>query len=70
MVYTYFEIGRMIVEDERRGEARADYGKIVLLELSKKLTAKFGKGFFENMRKFYIVYSSSAKKIQQKPSAK
>jgi len=27
MVYTYFEIGRMIVEDEQKGEYRAGYGK-------------------------------------------
>ena len=27
IVYTYCEIGRMIVEDEQRGGVRADYGK-------------------------------------------
>lgn len=25
MVYTYFEIGRMIIEDEQQGKTRADY---------------------------------------------
>jgi hypothetical protein len=30
MVYTYFEIGRMIVEDEQQGKERAEYGKQVL----------------------------------------
>ena len=61
MVHTYYEIGRMIVEDEQRGNIRADYGKQVLHELSKKLTNEFGKGFsvdnLENMRHFYLTYS-------------
>ena len=63
MVYTYYEIGRMIVEDEQQGEERAKYGKAVLKELSIRLTNKFGKGFsvenLENMRRFYLIYSNS-----------
>ncbi len=68
MVYTYYEIGRMIVEDEQQGKKRAEYGKRVLKELSAKLTAEFGKGFskrnLEQMRQFYLTYS-----IAQKSSA-
>lgn len=68
MVYTYYEIGRMIVEDEQQGKQRAEYGKQVLKELSTRLTADFGKGFsernLEQMRQFYLTYS-----ISQKPSA-
>ena len=30
MVKTYFEIGKMIVEDEQNGENRAEYGKEIL----------------------------------------
>ncbi len=71
MVYTYFEIGKMIVEDEQQGNLRAEYAKSVLKELSLKLSAKFGRGFSErnlrNMRQFFITYSHST--IQQKPSA-
>ena len=63
MVYTYFEIGRMIVEEEQNGKERAEYGKHLLEELSKRLKTEFGKGFsvdnLENMRKFYSVYSIS-----------
>jgi predicted nuclease of restriction endonuclease-like (RecB) superfamily len=63
MVYTYYEIGRVIVEEEQNGEKRAEYGKHLLEELSKKLKSEFGKGFsvdnLENMRKFYLVYSIS-----------
>ncbi len=65
MVYTYYEIGRMIVEDEQHGKERAEYGKKVLKELSKRITAEFGKGFsvqnLENMRKFYLLYSPNEK---------
>ncbi|MDR0581576.1 MAG: DUF1016 N-terminal domain-containing protein, partial [Prevotellaceae bacterium] len=61
MVYTYFEIGRMIVEDEQHGKNRAEYGKQTLLELSKRLTKEFGKGFsvenLDRMRYFYNIYS-------------
>jgi predicted nuclease of restriction endonuclease-like (RecB) superfamily len=62
MVYTYFEIGRMIVEDEQQGKERAAYGKQVLRELSGKLCNNFGKGFsvdnLQNMRQFYLSYSN------------
>lgn len=61
MVLTYFEIGRMIVEDEQNGENRAEYGKEQLKFISKNLTEKFGKGFSETnlkqMRQFFLSYS-------------
>jgi predicted nuclease of restriction endonuclease-like (RecB) superfamily len=63
MVYTYFEIGKIIVEEEQKGKSRAEYGKGLLKGLSEKLTKEFGKGFsvdnLENMRKFYLTYSIS-----------
>jgi hypothetical protein len=72
MVYTYYEIGRMIVEGEQQGKQRAEYGRSVLKELSKKLTSRFGKGFsernLEQMRYFYVVYSQ--RQISQTASAK
>ena len=67
MVYTYYEIGRMIVEDEQRGDYRAEYGKAIIKELAEKLTRKYGKGFsaqnLANMRQFYIVYSLDRKSV-------
>lgn len=61
MVYAYYEIGRMIVEEEQHGENRAIYGKQLLKELSAYLTGQFGKGYSaENlklMRRFYRIYS-------------
>ncbi|MBE7441502.1 MAG: DUF1016 domain-containing protein [Flavobacteriales bacterium] len=80
MVQTYFEIGRMIIEEEQNGKERADYGKSLLKELSKVLTKEFGKGFsitnIQQMRNFYLVYqkqqtvsANSVKVIQQTVSA-
>lgn len=61
MVYSYYEAGRMIVEEEQNGKERAEYGKYILKELSVRLTEKLGKGFsYDNlklMRKFYIEFS-------------
>ncbi len=61
MVYAYFEIGRMIVEEEQNGENRAAYGAYLLKELSVHLTAQFGKGYSADnlklMRRFYSVYA-------------
>ncbi|MEE1897037.1 PDDEXK nuclease domain-containing protein [Flavobacterium rakeshii] len=63
MVLTYYEIGRMIVQEEQNGNERADYGKQIIKTLSIKLTADFGKGFsqrnLEQMRQFYLVYSKA-----------
>lgn len=60
MVYAYFEIGRMIVEEEQNGAKRAAYGTQLLNELSIYLTKNFGKGFsvgtLKNIRQFYMVY--------------
>jgi predicted nuclease of restriction endonuclease-like (RecB) superfamily len=64
MVYTYFEIGRMIVEEEQNGKDRAEYGKQLLKGLSQQLAKEFGKGFsvenLDRMRKFYRAYSISS----------
>lgn len=63
MVLTYFEIGRMIVEEEQNGQERADYGTQLIKTLSQKLTIDYGKGFsqrnLEQMRQFYLVYSKA-----------
>lgn len=63
MTITYFEIGKIIVEEEQNGKDRAEYGKKLLKDLSKQLTGEFGKGFsidnLENMRKLYLTYSKS-----------
>ncbi len=45
MVCTYFEIGRMIVQEEQNRKDRAEYGKQLLKGLSEQQTNEFGKGF-------------------------
>ena len=54
----YWQIGRLIVEDEQKGANRAQYGKATLKHLSQALTLEFGKGFDErnlnNMRAFTV----------------
>ena len=63
MVSAYWNVGRLIVEDEQYGNRRAEYGKAVLSELSDKLTAEFGKGFtltnLKSMRQFYLTFPKS-----------
>ena len=63
MVYTYYEIGKMIVEEEQNGKERAEYGQQIINELSDKLSKEFGKGFsstnIKQMRSFYLIYSKS-----------
>ncbi len=63
MVLTYFQVGKIIVEDEQKGNLKAKYGERTLRELSTKLTAEFGRGFsvqnLENMRNFYRAFGIS-----------
>lgn len=60
LLVTYWNVGRIIVEDEQKSEFRAEYGKQVLKELSKRLTKDFGKGFsvsnLQYMKRFYLKY--------------
>ena len=60
MVNTYFNIGKIIVENEQNGNIRAEYGKEILRKLSKRLTDRFGSGFsrsnLQNMRLFFERY--------------
>jgi len=60
IVQTYWEVGRLIVEEEQKGEEKADYGTALVVELSKDLTKRYGKGFSKSnlflMRKFYLTY--------------
>lgn len=61
MVQAYWQIVRLIVEDEQGGEGRAEYGKGVLEELSRRLTIEFGKGYsvqtLRRIRPFYTTFS-------------
>jgi hypothetical protein len=45
MVLPYFEIGKIIIEEEQKGKQRPDYGKQIIKSLSELLIKQFGKGF-------------------------
>ncbi len=68
MVIAYWLIGREIVQELQRGEARAEYGKQVLEQLSVLLTPKYGRGFsttnLRYFRTFYIVYADRDPEIR------
>ena len=59
-VQTYWHIGRHIVEFEQGGAQRAAYGRDLLAQLGKALTAEFGRGFdatnLRHMRGFYQAF--------------
>ena len=60
MLIAYWNVGRIIVENEQNGNIKAEYGKQVIKELSKELRKILGSGFsvsnLFNMRKFYITF--------------
>jgi predicted nuclease of restriction endonuclease-like (RecB) superfamily len=57
MVRAYWQIGKMIIEEEQSGKERAKYGDQLIEELAVRLATEYGKGFDKtnvwNMRKFY-----------------
>ncbi len=64
LLQTYWNVGRVIIEDELKNQSRADYGSETLKILAKTLSAELGKGFSRsnlyNMKQFYL----SHQKIQ------
>jgi hypothetical protein len=70
MTASYWAVGRRIVEEEQRGQRRADYGERLVVRLAEDLTRRFGRGFgYRNlyqMRKLYESYP----RILQTGSAK
>ncbi|MEI6214974.1 MAG: PDDEXK nuclease domain-containing protein [Desulfuromonadales bacterium] len=62
MVTAYWLIGREIVQELQGGDGRAEYGKQVIVTLSKQLTQRYGGGYsvttLQYFRKFYQAYST------------
>jgi hypothetical protein len=60
MVEAYWNVGRMIVEEEQRGKERAGYGEALLRGLSKRLNEDFGRGFGVSnvfaFRQFFLAF--------------
>ena len=60
MLLSYWNVDRIIVENEQNGNMKAEYGKQVLKELSKELRKILGSGLsvsnLQYMRRFYLKY--------------
>lgn len=60
LLQTYWQIGKLIIEDEQDGNEKATYGKATLKNLAVQLTFEFGKGFddsnLRNMRSFFVAF--------------
>ena len=60
MVAAYWNIGKIIVEEEQKGKKRADYGAYLVKILSSRLTKEYGRGFTQSnlfyMRQFFITF--------------
>ena len=60
LLHTYWQIGKIIVEEETLHVGDVEYEKQSLRQLSKALTPEFGKGFsrsnLSNMRQFYLTH--------------
>jgi len=65
MVIAYWLTGREIVLSVQDGSERAEYGKEILRNISKRLNEKFGSGFsttsLKYFRTFYAVYKDRVK---------
>ena len=60
LLQTYWNVGRVIVEDEMKNQSRANYGSETLTILARALTTELGRGFSRsnlyNMRQFYLCH--------------
>ena len=60
IVFTYWQIGKRIVEQEQKGKERAAYGEGLLDTLSDELTKEYGKSYskrnLQYFRKFYFAF--------------
>jgi predicted nuclease of restriction endonuclease-like (RecB) superfamily len=61
MVQAYWQVGRLIVENEQAGNARATYGSKTLQTLAQRLSVEFGEGFsvqsLRNFRQFFLTFT-------------
>lgn len=62
MLTAYWEIGKHIVDFEQGGKQKAEYGKALLVNLSKDLSLKYGRGFSRsNLNYMRLLYSKYPK---------
>ena len=74
MVEAYWLIGKRIIEQEQKGEDRAEYGRYLIKELSKQLTKEYGRGFsvtnLKSFRLFFLTFSPPISVLPNKPLSK
>ena len=62
MLQAYWNVGRVIVKEEQKGQDRAKYGKGLIKDLSIRLSKEYGRGFTETnlkyMRQFYQTFEN------------
>lgn len=59
ITYTYWQIGKYIVEYEQKGQERADYGLGLVKKLSDDLTLTYGKGYsYRNLQLAKKLYNT------------
>ncbi|MDE6629937.1 MAG: PDDEXK nuclease domain-containing protein [Bacteroidales bacterium] len=58
---TYWNIGRRIVEEEQKGNSRAEYGSRLIAGLAESLRKEYGPSYnkrnLEHFRKFYLLFN-------------
>ncbi len=66
MVETYWNLGRLIFEEEQQGNARAQYAAYLIPNLARRLTEEFGSGYgtvnLKNFRQFYLAFPGRSSK--------
>ncbi len=70
LVRRNWELGQIIAEEELKGEDRAQYGASVIKELSKRLTATYGKGFSKSYLYSFVQFYKTHPSIFQSPIGK
>lgn len=62
MVRAYWLIGKEIINEEQKGQSRAEYGKKIIEKLSNRLSEKYGTGWSSShlwhLRQFYMLYKN------------
>ena len=60
MTYTYWNVGKRIIEQEQKGESKAKYGSYLIKRLSQELSDEYGTGFsvanIRNCRQLYLTF--------------
>lgn len=63
-IATYWNIGRRIVEEEQRGDQRAEYGAQLIATLSDQLQSEYGRGYSRRNLAYYRNFYLSFKDLE------